>query len=568
MGQTFWAISALSLLALSSMLISLTMAKLSEHDAQAINQSGRLRMQAWNIASEVRSAPQIILNKQYISRYDETLADPALDQHLNDSPEGIAFQEISRRWNVEMKPALVAGTYDKYLSQADDFVQKIDQFVFQLQQRNEQKLDLLELAQAICLALTFLVLISITFLVKRNLLSPISQFMAAARSLSQGKIKQLDDFGDNELGGLAKAFNRMADRVTRSQNELERKVEEQTDSLRTANRALNFLFSASRWLNEQGPGKKVLEGLIEELRDIGKMPHLRLCLSTEKEPHNYDVISTDLKCNQRCNSCNAGGVEIPICEKGRKYGYVRALTDDELSQWQLQLLKSFADMLAATLKLNEQSIQKRQLGVMEERAVIARELHDSLAQSLSYLKIQVTRLKRQKDDPEICEAITGELQQGLNSAYRQLRELLTTFRLTVEETSLEKALEGSVYDLRKQTDIAIEIDYTLRFCPLSANETIHVLQIVREAVSNAVKHSRAKIIRVDCTRQQEKVKIEILDDGIGIPENCQKENHYGMTIMRERSDSLKASFKIGSQPNGGTRVSVAFVPEYIREDNG
>src|SRR5690606_27742721 len=118
--------------------------------------------------------------------------------------------------------------------------------------------------------------------------------------------------------------------------------------------------------------------------------------------------------------------------------------------------------------------------LVHERTVIARELHDSLAQALSYLKIQVARLNRAlaKDDKETLQDVSTELQEGLSSAYRQLRELLTTFRLKVDGPGLLSTLQTSVKQLSEQSEMHISLDYTLSNLPLTPNEEIHLLQII------------------------------------------------------------------------------------------
>ncbi|WP_231891862.1 histidine kinase, partial [Vibrio sp. HI00D65] len=88
---------------------------------------------------------------------------------------------------------------------------------------------------------------------------------------------------------------------------------------------------------------------------------------------------------------------------------------------------------------------------------IARELHDSLAQSLSYLKIQVTLLKRvigklpEQQHREQSEQIASEIGNGLADAYTQLRELLTTFRLTIKEGNFGDALSTMLEELSERT---------------------------------------------------------------------------------------------------------------------
>lgn len=129
---------------------------------------------------------------------------------------------------------------------------------------------------------------------------------------------------------------------------------------------------------------------------------------------------------------------------------------------------------------------------MEERATIARELHDSLAQVLSYLRIQLTLLKRAiPEDNAGAQSIMADFSRALNDAYRQLRELLTTFRLTLQQADLPSALHEMLEDLQSQTPAKLTLDCRLPTLALDAQMQVHLLQIVREAVLNAIKHANA-----------------------------------------------------------------------------
>jgi two-component system nitrate/nitrite sensor histidine kinase NarX len=197
----------------------------------------------------------------------------------------------------------------------------------------------------------------------------------------------------------------------------------------------------------------------------------------------------------------------------------------------------------------------------EERGIIARELHDSLAQSLSYLKIQVTRLSAALNDPSdnmTPQGVLEELREGINSAYRQLRELLTTFRLKMDDRGLKRALEDTAQEFRVRSTVKIMLDNRLPSSLLTPNEEIHVLQIVREALSNVVRHAKAQHARVTLQRLGDSVEVEVSDDGRGIDPRPGGAHHYGMTIMRERSESLNGELSMESAPAEGTRVQLRF----------
>lgn len=205
-----------------------------------------------------------------------------------------------------------------------------------------------------------------------------------------------------------------------------------------------------------------------------------------------------------------------------------------------------------------------QLLLMEERATIARELHDSLAQSLSYLKIQLTLLKRSvtplKSDGDLSktENIIREIDKGLSDAYTQLRELLTTFRLTLTEGSFGQSLLGMLTQLSGQTDAKIELNNALSSIALDAHQQVHLVQLIREATINAIKHAKATKIKVNCQEQQGRVQVTIEDDGVGFDLQDHKINHYGMSIMQERAARLRGELKVESAPGKGCKVVLTY----------
>lgn len=194
------------------------------------------------------------------------------------------------------------------------------------------------------------------------------------------------------------------------------------------------------------------------------------------------------------------------------------------------------------------------------RATIARELHDSLAQVLSYLRIQLTLLKRSiPEDNATAQSIMADFSQALNDAYRQLRELLTTFRLTLQQADLPSALREMLDTLQNQTSAKLTLDCRLPTLALDAQMQVHLLQIIREAVLNAMKHANASEIAVSCvTAPDGNHTVYIRDNGIGIGEPKEPEGHYGLNIMRERAERLGGTLTFSQPSGGGTLVSISF----------
>jgi two-component system nitrate/nitrite sensor histidine kinase NarQ len=201
---------------------------------------------------------------------------------------------------------------------------------------------------------------------------------------------------------------------------------------------------------------------------------------------------------------------------------------------------------------------------MEERATIARELHDSLAQALSYLKIQVSLLKRSvkglPDEVAVAQTaqVISELDTGLSAAYTQLRELLTTFRLSIKEGSFGQALQEMVATLDDQTTAIISLNNQLSSTELDAHQQVHLLQLIREATINAIKHAKAESINIECLESDGFVTVKVEDDGVGFDRQDEKLNHYGMSIMQERAARLHADLSVDAQRDKGCTVTLEF----------
>ncbi len=181
---------------------------------------------------------------------------------------------------------------------------------------------------------------------------------------------------------------------------------------------------------------------------------------------------------------------------------IRRDKNKKLTEYEASQIGTICNGFAGILSCAHKAQANRRIALYEERAVIARELHDSLAQSLSYLKIQTGRLQKiinqnpnnqngSKIDIDSADAILGELRTNINLAYAQLRELITTFRLTMNGRTLRQALSDSADEFENKSSVAVTLDNRLLDDELSVEEEMHILQIVRECLSNIVRHAMA-----------------------------------------------------------------------------
>ena len=246
---------------------------------------------------------------------------------------------------------------------------------------------------------------------------------------------------------------------------------------------------------------------------------------------------------------------------------LKVMPDTKMGNLTISVLLEYTDRLANIVMSTRKARLKFRQTQYEERAVIARELHDSLAQSLSYLKIQTSRLQNILNDSEIqtfsksmeVDAMMQDLRSNLNIAYRHLRELISTFRLTMGEKNFSQALSDSVEEFSKRSGIAFDIDNRLPADILTVTEETQLLHIIRESLSNVVRHSQAKIALVSIHyNDSSQITTIIEDDGIGLPDVSNPEQHFGIIIMQERAHSIGGNISLSRCANGGSRLKIVF----------
>jgi two-component system nitrate/nitrite sensor histidine kinase NarX len=236
-----------------------------------------------------------------------------------------------------------------------------------------------------------------------------------------------------------------------------------------------------------------------------------------------------------------------------------------LEDSEIKVLDITAKLLTMVTRFQSNDEEGRRIAILEERAAIGRELHDSLAQSLSYMKIQLARLQSKVGnltDDNGDKVDLSDLREGLDHAYRGLRELLSTFRAHMDLRGLGYAIQSAIDEFSQRSDLTITLDNRLVNCRLTVNEEFHILQVIREALSNIVRHSGAnKVTILMLLKQNYSVEITIDDNGSGFIPADDKYDHHGQAIMKERAYNLGGTIEVMAIRHGGTRVKLTFMPK-------
>ena len=519
-------ISSLSLIVMAS----------NKSDAEAINISGSLRMQSYRILTEMERTPDTV--EQNLVRYQHSLNAKALrnvqQQLFVPSEVQESYQKILKRW-VMMSDLAHLQQVEKYYAELKSYVQDVDDFVLELQRFSEQKWIIAVSVLCFSMLLIVVMVSYVIWYLKKEVVKPLELMTKASMQVQMRQFNHIQ-LDTEELGRL---YSRLEDAVN-----------EQTQKLRQTNRSLTTLYQSSQLLTPTKINDKILSQVLNHIRVSEHLRYIEL-----------EILGAE-------------HWEISFGQKDPK----QSLQVEELSienenlavlSWQAglpcpdpRMMKNLGQMVAKALYSHKTQRQQEQLLLMEERSIIARELHDSLAQVLSFLQIQLTLLKHnlKKEDEESKEksiAIIGEFEQALSDGYSQLRELLATFRLTVQEANLQVALEQVIESLRSQTKMQMTVECSLPSQSLNPQELVHVLQIVREATLNAMKHSKGTRIEVKAHINAEgEYEILVQDNGVGIPTLDEPDGHYGLNIMTERSRQLNAQFSISKGEQGGTIVKI------------
>jgi signal transduction histidine kinase len=242
-----------------------------------------------------------------------------------------------------------------------------------------------------------------------------------------------------------------------------------------------------------------------------------------------------------------------------------------LASSEQHLLGALADMAAIAVRTARLHEAEEQWTIHAERDRIARELHDSLAQVLGVIHLQLRALELRAKD-EASHTMAGELSQlaeTADEAYQDVREAILGLRETIRE---DGGLEGSLREyLRKysrQTGIATSLtcDGDTRRA-LSPRAEVQLLRVVQEALTNTRKHSHAKHASVEIECNGPSTRLVIEDNGVGFDPArvaASMEGGFGLASMRERVEGIGGTLTVHTAPDEGTRILVQLEAEDAR----
>jgi signal transduction histidine kinase len=254
---------------------------------------------------------------------------------------------------------------------------------------------------------------------------------------------------------------------------------------------------------------------------------------------------------------------VPVTARGRPIGNLY-LTDKEdgreFTDGDQRLVEMFALHAGIAIESARLHEQAGRLAVVEERDRIGREIHDGIIQSLYAVSLSL------EDMPEILRESRDEAEaridaaiESLHLAIRELRNFIYGLRPeTLDGSNVPAGIVALAQEFSRNTLVETEIDIDRSAAAfLAPDHGAHLLQLVREALSNAARHARPSHARVALRRLDGRSELEIADDGVGFDTTTVIEpGHHGLANMRARVDAIGGSLRIDSQPGTGTRIIV------------
>ncbi|MFQ6058037.1 MAG: GAF domain-containing protein [Anaerolineae bacterium] len=252
---------------------------------------------------------------------------------------------------------------------------------------------------------------------------------------------------------------------------------------------------------------------------------------------------------------------VPLKTKTEVIGVLDVESDrlNAFDESDLVVLQSLAHQAAIAIENARLYEQAQQLAVVEERQRLARELHDSVTQSLFSMTLtaQAARTLLERD-PQRAAPQLARLQELAQGALAEMRSLIFQLRPTaVEEEGLVSALRKHIAAVRSRDGLAVDLRVEgERRLPAEQEEGL--FRIVQEALNNVVKHAQTERAVVELKMGEEAVFLLVADDGIGFdPRTAVREGEtMGLINMRERAEMLGGTLEIDSRPGEGTRIIV------------
>ncbi len=524
-----------------------------EGGAAAVNEAGRMRMQTWRLASAVQARVEPAELQSLVARFDESLAllregDPSRPLFVPwDDQVRARFNDVESLWRTQRPLWLAepAPAAQDLLQAGAAFVDASDRLVLVIERHLSRLTAILNLFQLLMMVLAIGGAVIMLFTGYMYVINPLAQLREGLRKLESGDFRTRIEV--DTVDELARGFAQRVRAVMKADAAAVRWSDD-------ANQ--RYLMLASDCFPQE---------LVEEERSL--LAGACACgnLRPDARTRVIPILSHDEAPVRHCAKAGYESVvTVPIRMQQRLLGEFNLFfrTPILLSADEIELLDALASHLASSLEGLRADALDREAAVAEERALLARNLHDSIAQSLAFLKIQVHLLRTavQKGQAPQVQGALDELDIGLRESIGDVRELLVHFRTRTNTDDIEQALQETLQKFQSQTGLSGQLQVQGEGLPLPSDVQVQVLHVIQEALSNVRKHAGATQVGLEI-HKGERWRFVVRDNGGGFDTAKHPgPSHVGLNIMRERAGRLGAEVGIVSRAGQGTTVTLILPP--------
>ncbi len=438
-----------------------------------------------------------------------------------------------------------------------------------------------------------IIAVILSALFSRRLVGPVRALTTSAERLAQGHTNEpVPHQGEDEVGLLSEALERMRREINTSReallaaaHELEGRVAERTEELRDRNEELVALNALAATLTRSLDPAELLNGAVEAIRVILPVSAAAGYAMVDGEPTLVTHHPTRLgEARARLATGVAAALEqgsmaittspdrrlvaMPVAAGGPPLGALAAEVPAsvEVPKRIRILLGAVADQVGLALRTAQFATEGRDLAVLEERTRLAREIHDTLAQQLTGIVLQLEAaeaLQGRNQGVRARELMVAAREQARLALQEARRSVWNLRPMPLEAAGLTAAvsLEADRFAARSGMAVAVRNDRVPRHLALSPQSEVAVFRILQEALANAGQHSGASHVDVELRVSDGELVLTVSDDGSGFDAGAEgvsgaAGDSFGLVGMRERARLIGAEFEVTSAPAGGTTVLV------------
>ena len=417
-----------------------------------------------------------------------------------------------------------------------------------------------------------------TNLLSRRLLDPLARLRSASERLAKGDLDTavtvspgpVDEIVGLELSldGLRRRLGAQRTQIETAREELERRVRERTAELSQRNQELTTLNTLTSALGRSLVVSELATAAAAQLQGVWNLPGVWIYVTDGLDPSGLRLVGrAGPESGDPPPAATVGPTDpaemllLRLTAAGGEVGLLVLRGRSSFNDRQRELLEVVGGQLGLALRNAQLFVDTQELATINERNRIAREIHDTLAQGLAGIIVQLQAadawMGRELDrSREALRQATELARSSLQEARRSVWDLRPE---GLQRAGLAGAIRDELARVRERSGIRTSLRLRgLRGRSLPAQLEVTVFRIVREAVGNAVRHGSPTEVTVQLSWRHGRLQVVVADDGRGFdPSGPSRQGSFGVTSMRERAACAGGELALDSRPGGGTRVVLA-----------